>query len=180
MTGRGVFRQLRSLILPFTVVVVIPFLQVGRLRPFGLRLHLPIPLLQVSLGALVFCGGFLLLVITIRLFVRKGEGTLAPWNPPQKLVTEGIYRFVRNPMILGVLFMLIGETVFFGSWSLLIWTLIFGVANTLYFQFSEEPRLAKRFGKDYLDYRRNVPMWIPRLKSWVRGTASASKHDKPA
>jgi len=173
----SLLRQLRSLILPITVVGIIPFLQVGRFHPFGLRLHLPVPFVQVPLGTLAFCGGLLLLVITIRLFVRKGKGTLAPWDPTQKLVTDGVYRYVRNPMISGVLFMLIGETIFFGSWLLFIWALIFGMGNTLYFRLSEEPGLARRFGEDYLAYRRNVPMWIPRLKPWVRDTESTEANN---
>ena len=178
MADTSLLRQLRSLILPITVVVIIPFLHVGHFRPIGLRLRFSVPFLQIPLGTLVFCSGLALFVITIRLFVRKGKGTLAPWDPPQKFITVGVYRHVRNPMICGVLFMLIGETVFFGSWSLLIWTLIFGVGNTLYFLLSEEPGLARRFGEDYLVYRRNVPMWIPRLRPWVGGTTSTDKNTK--
>jgi protein-S-isoprenylcysteine O-methyltransferase Ste14 len=81
-------------------------------------------------------------------------------------------------MICGVLSMLIGETVFFGSWSLLIWTLIFGAGNTLYFRLLEEPGLVRRFGEDYLVYRRNVPMWIPRLTPWVGEPTSTDKNTK--
>jgi protein-S-isoprenylcysteine O-methyltransferase Ste14 len=104
--------------------------------------------------------------------MKKGRGTLAPWNPTQKLVTDGVYRYVRNPMISGVLFILIGETIFFGSWLLFIWALIFGIGNTFYLRLSEEPGLVRRFGEEYLVYRRNVPMWIPRLKPWNRETGS--------
>jgi protein-S-isoprenylcysteine O-methyltransferase Ste14 len=178
MADGSLLRQLCSFLLPITVVVIIPFLQVGRFRPFGLRLHLLVPLLQIPLGILIFCGGLLLLVVTIRLFVRKGKGTLAPWDPPHKLITEGVYRYVRNPMISGVLFMLIGETIFFGSWWLLIWTLIFGVVNTIYFRLSEEPGLVRRFGEDYLVYRRNVPRWIPRLKPWVGKATSTEENNE--
>jgi protein-S-isoprenylcysteine O-methyltransferase Ste14 len=175
MPNPGLLRQLRSLILPITVAVIIPMLLVGRFRPFGLRLYFFAPLLQILMGAFFFCGGLLLLVITIRLFATKGKGTLAPWDPPQKLITENVYRYVRNPMISGVLWMLVGETVFSGSWLLLIWALIFGGVNTLYFRLLEEPQLARRFGEDYLEYRSNVPMWVPRLNPWIGGTASAKK-----
>ncbi len=169
------FRQLCSVILPVTVVAIIPYLLVGHFHPPGLGCRFSVPLIQIPLGALFFCGGSLLLFITIRLFAKRGNGTLAPWDPPRRLITEGVYRYVRNPMISGVLFMLIGETVFFGSWLLLIWTLVFGVVNTLYFLLSEEPGLTKRFGEDYLQYRRHVPMWLPRLKTWVRETTPADK-----
>jgi protein-S-isoprenylcysteine O-methyltransferase Ste14 len=164
MTDRDLLRQLRSFVLPFTVAVIIPFLVVGRFRPFGVRLYLPVPFVQVPLSVLLFFGGLLLLVITIRLFIKIGTGTLAPWDPTRKLVTEGVYRHVRNPMISGVLFLLIGEAVLFGSWLLLVWALVFALVNTLYFRLSEEPGLAKRFGEEYLLYKQNVPMWIPRLR----------------
>lgn len=177
MAGTNLLRQLCSLILPITVVVIVPFLQVVRFHPFGVRLYLPVPFIQAPLGTLAFCVGLLLLVITIRLFMKKGRGTLAPWNPTQKLVTDGVYRYVRNPMISGVLFMLIGETIFFGSWLLFMWALIFGIGNTFYFRLSEEPGLVRRFGEEYLVYRRNVPMWIPRLKPWIRETGSTKANE---
>lgn len=161
-------RQLLSLILPVTVAVIIPFLIVGRFHPFRVELHLPLPFVQIPLGSLFFCGGLALLVITARLLARKGRGTLAPWDPTRELVTDGLYRYVRNPMISGVLFMLTGETILCGSWSLLVWVLVFAAVNTVYFRLSEEPGLAARFGEEYLAYKHNVPRWIPRLKPWDR------------
>jgi protein-S-isoprenylcysteine O-methyltransferase Ste14 len=108
----------------------------------------------------------LLLVVTIRLFIRIGKGTLAPWDPTQKLVTEGVYGHVRNPMISGVSSMVLGESILLGSRIVLAWFFIVVIAHTIYFKLSEEPGLVKRFGNDYRRYRANVPMWIPRLKAW--------------
>ena len=79
---------------------------------------------------------------------------------------RGVYRHVRNPMITGVFCILLGEAIFFGSWRLLG---LFGfglIVNLIYIPLSEEPGLAKRFGDDYLLYKRNVPRWIPRLTPW--------------
>ena len=76
------------------------------------------------------CPGFVLAGWTTWLFVQKGEGTPAPWDPPRKLVVAGPYRHVRNPMISGVLLMLIAETLFFGSWPLLGWVVAFFLINT--------------------------------------------------
>ncbi|OGO38290.1 MAG: hypothetical protein A2W35_18695 [Chloroflexi bacterium RBG_16_57_11] len=73
---------------------------------------------------------------------------------------------MRNPMISGVLFTLVGEAILFGSCAIGIWGLLFFVINTIYFKASEEPRLVRRFGQEYLIYRANVPMWLPRLKPW--------------
>ena len=92
--------------------------------------------------------------------------TLAPWNPTQKLVVHGIYRYVRNPMITGMFCILLGEAIFFGSWWLLGWFGFFVLVNVIYIPLLEEPGLARRFGNDYLLYRRNVPRWIPRLTPW--------------
>jgi protein-S-isoprenylcysteine O-methyltransferase Ste14 len=159
-------RHLRSFVLPVVVAIVIPFFLVGSLRPFGVRLRFVALLFQITVGLAVFCVGLALLIITILLFLRKGSGTLAPWDPPRRLVIEGVYSYVRNPMISGVLFMLLGETIFFMSWSLFAWIAIFTAINTLYFHFSEEPGLVRRFGESYTEYKQNVPRWIPRLHPW--------------
>ncbi len=117
-------------------------------------------------GTVPILFGLTLMVWTNRLFTTVGNGTLAPWNPPQKLVVRGIYRHVRNPMITGVFYILLGESVFFGSLSLLGWFGFVVAVNMIYIPFVEEPGLAKRFGDDYLLYKRNVPRWIPRLTAW--------------
>ena len=101
-----------------------------------------------------------------RLFLHKGEGTPAPWDPPKKLVIAGPYRHVRNPMITGVLLVLTAESLLFVSWPLFGWVLAFFLLNTAYFLRVEEPGLERRFGEDYLLYKANVPRWIPRLLPW--------------
>ena len=106
------------------------------------------------------------MVWTNRLFATVGHGTLAPWNPPEKLVVRGVYRHVRNPMITGALCILLGEGVFFGSWWLLGWFGFALILNLVYIPLVEERGLVKRFGEDYLLYKQNVPRWIPRWKPW--------------
>jgi len=97
------------LLLPITGTVVIPGVIPWLTGPDTLKLWQSGPSIRVGLpvlgGALV-CLGFVLMVATIQLFMTVGKGTLAPWNPPQRLVVHGIYRYVRNPMISGVLFVL--------------------------------------------------------------------------
>lgn len=171
-------QQLCSLILPVTVVVIVPFLKVARFHPLRLQIYRPVPFVQFPLGVLVFCAGLLLVVITVRLLITKGDGTLAPWSPTRKLVIEGVYRYVRNPMISGVLLMLVGEAVVFGSRGLVVWALAFALANTVYFRYHEEPGLAKRFGRDYGVYKQHVRRWIPRLHPWVGDDVSAHGNDE--
>ncbi len=125
------------------------------------------PLSDLPLQALPVGGAFILIglylwLVTVKLFSEIGRGTLAPWNPTRRLVVAGIYRNVRNPMITGVASIILGEAVIFGSGALLLWLLFFVVGNHFYFIFSEEPGLEKRFGEEYLEYKRNVPRWIPR------------------
>jgi protein-S-isoprenylcysteine O-methyltransferase Ste14 len=120
-----------------------------------------------DLGVVCVGLGVFLAVSTIRLFIRFGEGTIAPWDPTQRFVVRGVYRHVRNPMITGVCLVLLGEALLSASQPLLgLFT--FGViVNVIYLPLSEEPGLARRFGEDYLAYKRNVPMWVPRLTPWV-------------
>ena len=110
--------------------------------------------------------GFALAFWKTRLFLTAGRGTPAPWAPPERLVVRGPYRHVRNPMITGVLLMLGAESLFFGSWHLTGWTLVFFAGNALYFPLVEERALEKRFGDDYRLYKANVPRWIPRWRAW--------------
>lgn len=162
-------RHLASILaLPGMVTVVVPvslFLLTRRWQPFA------IPtwgrLLLVALGAAAFVLGLWLVVSTVRLFARVGKGTLAPWDPTQKLVVEGPFRYVRNPMISGVAFVLLGEALGTASLPVLCWCAFFFLVNAIYIPLSEEPGLVKRFGEDYERYRKNVPRWIPRWTAWT-------------
>jgi len=120
-----------------------------------------------SLGLLFLIVGFGLFTWCLSLFAKVGQGTLAPWDPTRNLVAVGPYRYVRNPMISGVALLLIGQAFFWVSWAVGIWAGLFIVINHVYFIFSEEPGLEKRFGEPYRIYKKNVPRWVPRLRPWV-------------
>jgi protein-S-isoprenylcysteine O-methyltransferase Ste14 len=111
--------------------------------------------------------GLSLMVATILLFVTIGKGTLAPWNPTERLVVQGVYRYVRNPMISGVFFILLGQAVTAASLPLACWFLAFVVVNVIYIPLVEEPGLAKRFREEYLAYKQSVPRWLPRMRPWT-------------
>ncbi len=132
----------------------------------GWSLSFPLNLLPTILGALLICIGLMLLYKTISLFATVGQGTLAPWNPTRKLVVKGIYRYVRNPMISGVLSMLLGEIFVSGSRALVSWFVIFWILNLIYIPLVEEPSLERRFGASYREYKKYVPRWIPRISPW--------------
>jgi protein-S-isoprenylcysteine O-methyltransferase Ste14 len=119
-----------------------------------------------TLGGVLICPGRVLMVATIRLFVTVGQGTLALWNPTQRLVVQGVYRHVHNPMIAGVFFILIGESVLAASLPLLGWFALAVTVNAMYIPLAEEPGLVRRFGDEYRVYKQNVPRWIPRVRPW--------------
>ena len=119
------------------------------------------------IGVLLLCAGLTLAGWTVTLFMRFGQGTPAPWDPPKKLVIRGPYRYVRNPMITSVLVMLLAEALLFRSWPLAVWLISFFLINAIYFPLVEEKGLEKRFGGDYLTYKGHVPRWFPRMTPWV-------------
>ena len=163
------WRQLNSiLLLPFMAVVVIPLILTAFFgKAPGWKLPNSLNLVPIAIGLSLVVVGLILMGKTITLFANLGQGTLAPWDPPQKLVVEGVYRHVRNPMISGVASILLGEALILGSLPQFIWFLLFATANAIYMPLSEEPGLLKRFGRDYEIYRAHVPRWIPRLTPWI-------------
>ncbi len=158
--------HLKSFILPFLMLVALPaFINYAEYRWDGK------PLVTSSLpgllaGAVIGLAGLALLVISIRLIIVYANTTVMPWIPSEKLMVRGPYRYVRNPMILGVILVMISEGLLLGSNSILILALAFFLINTVYFIFSEEPKLEERFGEDYRCYKANVRRWWPRLKPW--------------
>ncbi|MBW1842108.1 MAG: isoprenylcysteine carboxylmethyltransferase family protein, partial [Deltaproteobacteria bacterium] len=155
------------IILPGTVLVFVPsvIFFVSRETRFSLDLQYPSEVTFWLAIAVASSGGYLA-VKTATLFMKLGDGTPAPWEPPKKLVVAGPYRYVRNLMITGVLLILLGETVLFNSWPLFLWMIIFLVGNMIYFPLVEEKGLKQRFGEPYLEYMAHVPRWIPRFKAW--------------
>jgi protein-S-isoprenylcysteine O-methyltransferase Ste14 len=159
-----------SLVLPATVLIIVPLLIEDNFR-------INLDALAV-LGALLCLLGLFMLGATIKLFIDIGRGTLAPWDPTQKLVTRGLYAHVRNPMITGVLIALLGEAMVLHSVPIFIWFIVGFVVNHIYFIASEEPGLMARFGQEYLEYKKNVPRWIPRLRPWKPGETQRGRPNR--
>ncbi|HKH94652.1 MAG TPA: isoprenylcysteine carboxylmethyltransferase family protein [Gemmatimonadaceae bacterium] len=165
-------RHLLSIaLLPFVVTVVVPRWLLARERTTMSQMALLVT--GRIAGVLVFAAGFTMFVWCVLLFARIGRGTLAPWDPTRHLVVEGPYRHVRNPMITAVATMLGGEALFFHSWSIASWLLVFLAINHTYFVLLEEPGLVQRFGEEYERYRAAVPRWVPRLRGWPAPGRSA-------
>jgi len=119
--------------------------------------------------ALAPCGlGVAILLKCAWDFAVVGLGTPAPIDPPKSLVVNGLYRFVRNPMYVGVALVLFSEAVLFSSLTLLEYALLVGGFFSLFVLSYEEPTLRKKFGTSYQEYCQAVPRWIPRLTPWSR------------
>jgi protein-S-isoprenylcysteine O-methyltransferase Ste14 len=92
-------------------------------------------------------------------FAVHGHGTPAPIDPPKVLVIQGLYRFNRNPMYVGIIGVILSETLFFGSVPLLIYAAFLWFGFHLFVVFYEEPHLRSKFGKKYQEYCQRVPRW---------------------
>jgi len=155
------------LLLPFMVTVSVPFWLLNNdLTRTSASESSQLRVVAIAVSAAAFLLGLTLFVSTLLHFARVGQGTLAPWDPPRVLVVEGVYRYVRNPMISGVLFVLLSEAVLTGSHRMFAWLGLVFVINLIYIPSLEETGLAQRFGKRYREYQQNVPRWIPRLSAW--------------
>ncbi|MCK5700959.1 MAG: isoprenylcysteine carboxylmethyltransferase family protein [Cyclobacteriaceae bacterium] len=162
------FEHIKAIIqLPFMVTMVIPFLiYFFSKSESGIPIHKVPLLLNIVAGSVVLILGLILFFKSVILLAKIGQGTLAPWNPTKKIVVKGIYRHVRNPMIIGVNLILLGQAFLIQSGNILLWALIFILMNHLYFIFKEEPALRKRYGREYKEYCKNVPRWLPRINGW--------------
>ncbi len=117
-------------------------------------------------GAALIVGGLITLVRAFARFVSEGVGTPAPIAPTQHLVVGGLYRYVRNPMYLAVLALIVGQALILGRLELLLYAGIVALAFITFVRVYEEPTLRARFGPQYDAYRRAVPGWWPRRHPW--------------
>jgi protein-S-isoprenylcysteine O-methyltransferase Ste14 len=155
-------------VLPFTVTVLVPFWIARRYAVAPALGRSAREVVLQLVGCAVFTVGLLLFLGSLRRFATEGKGTLAPWDPPRALVVRGPYRFVRNPMISGVIFVLFGQALGLLSLPHGVWAAAVLILNLLYIPLVEEPLLEQRFGESYRVYRRNVRRFLPRLRPWKR------------
>jgi len=119
--------------------------------------------LQVLGWVIIGLGAAVLLEAFAR-FVIEGVGTPAPTAPTEKLVVGGLYRYVRNPMYLAVVALILGQALVLGRWVLVGYGFVFGLTVWSFVHWYEEPTLRRQFGSAYDDYRAAVPGWWPRRR----------------
>jgi len=148
-----------TILVPGFWTVLMPYWLVGRHQPLELRAT------TIVGGMMMIAGVALYLTCAFWGFALRGEGTPAPIDPPKKLVMQGPYRFVRNPMYWSVATVMIGEALMFRSPALAEVAGVFFACTILFVTFYEEPILRHKFGAEYESYCQRVPGWIPRLRS---------------
>lgn len=113
-------------------------------------------------AAAVFVIGAVVCLASVWTFIHRGRGTPAPFDPPVKFVRRGLYKWVRNPMYLGLLALVAGEALFIQSWHIAVYWVCLVCALHLLVVLYEEDALRRQFGAIYEDYKRDVSRWLPR------------------
>jgi protein-S-isoprenylcysteine O-methyltransferase Ste14 len=144
------------LALPTVVAGLVPAWLV-RDRPMAHQMIVPgIVLLAVGSALLVWC---------VRDFFVSGRGTLAPWDPPKRLVVVGLYRFTRNPMYIAVLTVVAGWSVLYVSPLVAVYAVLLALGFHLRVRLHEEPWLSRQFGVEWEAYARRTRRWWPSFRS---------------
>jgi protein-S-isoprenylcysteine O-methyltransferase Ste14 len=151
------------LLLPLQVAGTVPWLlSRWRMRP---------PLLGWAgfrvLGTFLIAAGLPVLLAAIVRFVRQGRGVPTPVLAARHLVVTGLYRYVRNPMYIAVLSVIVGQGLLFASGPVLRYALAVAAGFHVFVLLHEEPSLRRRFGAEYEAYCRGVRRWRPRLTPWT-------------
>jgi protein-S-isoprenylcysteine O-methyltransferase Ste14 len=118
-------------------------------------------------GAVLGAAGVAALIECFARFALKGLGTPAPIAPTKHLVVSGLYRYVRNPMYVAVLTIILGQALWFASWPVFVYALVVWLCFTTFVLSYEEPTLRRTYGQEYADYCARVGRWLPRLIPWA-------------
>jgi len=143
-----------TLFVPGTVAVLVPLLIVRATQPTIEPISWP--------GWLLIAAGLALYAWCLWNFATVGRGTPGPWDPTEKVVATGPYRWVRNPMYIAVLAVVLGEGWLFMSLALVAYALVVAAIVHTFVVVYEEPTLTDQFGASYVAYREQVRRWIPR------------------
>jgi len=160
---RAAFGSLAFFVLaPGIVAGLVPWWLTGWQVQASLPYSAPLRVIGVAL----LVAGTIVLVWAFVRFVVEGVGTPAPVAPTERLVVGGLYRFVRNPMYLAVVAIIVGQSLLLGQAALLVYAAAVWLAVAAFVHGYEEPTLVRQFGTQYEIYRQAVPAWWPRLHPW--------------
>ncbi|HUB41112.1 MAG TPA: isoprenylcysteine carboxylmethyltransferase family protein [Streptosporangiaceae bacterium] len=134
-------------------------------RITGWRAGAAYPATVQIIGAVLVAAGAAALLYAFAQFAIQGRGTPAPPVPTEQLVVQGLYHYVRNPMYLAVLAVILGQSLLLSRPVLLAYAAGVAVLFVAFVYGYEQPTLARRYGAQYEAYRQAVPAWWPRLPS---------------
>lgn len=131
-------------------------------------MHAPLPGFTVLrvIGGLMMAAGTVILLEAFSRFALRGIGTPAPIYPTRRLVVSGSYRYVRNPMYVAVVAIILGQGLLFGDIRILVYGLCAWCVAHLFVLAYEEPTLRRSFPERYAAFTAHVPRWIPRATPW--------------
>jgi len=135
------------------------------------QVHAPFPGFASCrvIGALLIAAGIPMLLESFGRFALQGIGTPAPIFPTRHLVVKGFYRYVRNPMYVAVVSLILGQALLLGDIRILVYAILAWLVMHLFVLIYEEPTLRKSFGLEYETFCAQVPRWIPRFTPWRGG-----------
>lgn len=151
-----------TLLIPGSVAVYIPLWLAGNPIEAAGHGHF----VTVTAAAFILLSGTAIYLWCLWDFARFGRGTPAPIDAPKRLVVRGLYRYVRNPMYLGVLTVIGGWALLFRSHFIVIYGVLVWCCFHLFVVLIEEPMLKRRFGDSYAGYCEQVGRWIPGRGTW--------------
>ena len=172
-------RRVASLFGSFVFFWIAPATVAGWIPWMLTRWRMQPPLLGASagrwLGGALVVAGAMSVVECFGRFALKGLGTPAPVAPTERLVLSGLYRYVRNPMYVGVVAAIVGQALLFGNFVLLEYAALVWLFFFAFVVLYEEPTLQRRFGASYEAYRANVRRWWPRITPWQNWSPARSE-----
>ncbi len=139
----------------FALYIPLAFLRTGSRIETGVLSFLAIPLWLIGSLIVLWC---------FWTFTFQGRGTPDPTDPPKELVVTGPYRYVRNPIYVGVVFIFLGHFLWFGYWRILIYAVLAFIGVHFFVVLYEEPTLKRKFGASYEEYLKHVPRWVPKFR----------------
>jgi len=165
-------RRILAIVGSVIFLVIAPGIVAGYVPWRICRWRVEAPLLGIAslrlAGVLLIAAGLPVLLDSFARFALQGLGTPAPIFPTRHLVVSGLFRYVRNPMYVAVVSLILGQGLFFGSLRVLEYGIAVWVGFYLFVLIYEEPTLRKSYAHEYEEFCANVPRWIPHFRRWRR------------
>jgi protein-S-isoprenylcysteine O-methyltransferase Ste14 len=153
---------LRTLVYVPSFILFFGWIALG-VRTFDPSIGIVLPAWTRVVGIIAMIAGSMLVLICVGVFVARGQGTPAVFDPPKEFVALGPYKYVRNPMYVGGFILLTGFGLYHHSVAILALAVLLAFLFHLFVLWVEEPGLEQRFGSSYRNYKNSVNRWLPKF-----------------